>query len=75
MLVIEHALTANGVSCIRIDAKAAKGTAVHQFQTDSGIRALLLHGERENSGLNLTCAKRIMLVEVRVIQLRIVIAL
>ncbi|KAG8938004.1 hypothetical protein FRC00_003878 [Tulasnella sp. 408] len=68
--IIEHALTTNGISCIRIDARAAKRTAVHQFQTDPGIRVLLLHGERENSGLNLTCAKRIMLVEVRVVQPR-----
>ncbi|KAG9045395.1 hypothetical protein FS837_006386 [Tulasnella sp. UAMH 9824] len=61
--IIEHALTTNGISCIRIDAKAAKRTAVHQFQTSPGIQVILLHGERENSGLNLTCAKRIMLVE------------
>ncbi|KIO23592.1 hypothetical protein M407DRAFT_26964 [Tulasnella calospora MUT 4182] len=63
MLVIEHALTTNGISCIRIDANAGKRMAVHQFQTNPSIRVLLLHGERENSGLNLTCAKRIMLVE------------
>ncbi|KAG8904371.1 hypothetical protein FRC01_008755, partial [Tulasnella sp. 417] len=61
--IIEHALAANGISCIRIDANAGKRTAAHQFQTNPAIRVLLLHGERENSGLNLTCAKRIMLVE------------
>ncbi|KAG8974351.1 hypothetical protein FRC05_007512 [Tulasnella sp. 425] len=61
--IIEHALAANGIGCIRIDANAGKRTAAHQFRTNAGIRVLLLHGERENSGLNLTCAKRIMLVE------------
>ncbi|KIO21101.1 hypothetical protein M407DRAFT_29255 [Tulasnella calospora MUT 4182] len=61
--IIEHAMAANGISCIRIDANAGKRTAAYQFQTNPAIRVLLLHGERENSGLNLTCAKRIMLVE------------
>ncbi|KAG8915263.1 hypothetical protein FRC00_006131 [Tulasnella sp. 408] len=61
--IIEHALAANGISCIKIDANAGKRTAAHQFRTSPAIRVLLLHGERENSGLNLTCAKRIMLVE------------
>ncbi|KAG9016567.1 hypothetical protein FRB90_003006 [Tulasnella sp. 427] len=61
--IIEHALAANGVSCVRIDANSGKRSAAHQFQTNPAIRVLLLHGERENSGLNLTCAKRIMLVE------------
>lgn len=40
-----------------------KDNPAHRFQNDPSIRVMLLHGERENSGLNLTVAKRIMLVE------------
>ncbi|KAG8900823.1 hypothetical protein FRB99_005746 [Tulasnella sp. 403] len=61
--IIEHALQANGITCIRIDANGARRNAASVFQTDPNIRVILLHGERENSGLNLTCAKRILLVE------------
>jgi len=33
------------------------------FRTNPDILVLLLHGERENAGLNLTCASRVFLLE------------
>ncbi|KAG8931842.1 hypothetical protein FRC02_002077 [Tulasnella sp. 418] len=62
--IIEHALRANGVTCISIDYdRGASKNAAHEFRTNPGIQVFLLHGEKNNSGLNLTVAKRVMLVE------------
>ncbi|QRW00441.1 RNA recognition motif protein [Ceratobasidium sp. AG-Ba] len=60
--VIEHALKRNNISCIRADGSRAKSDPVQDFR-DQGIQALLLHGERENSGMNITCASQVFLVE------------
>jgi len=65
LFILEHALTANGITCLRIDQRVQKGRdhAAKIFRTDPGILVLLLHGERENAGLNVTCASRVFLVE------------
>ncbi|PIL26140.1 hypothetical protein GSI_11895 [Ganoderma sinense ZZ0214-1] len=63
LLIIEHALRANGVTCLRIDQNTRKTNAAKKFRTDPTISVLLLHGERENAGLNVTCASRVFLVE------------
>ncbi|KLO16506.1 hypothetical protein SCHPADRAFT_823117 [Schizopora paradoxa] len=65
LFILEHALTANGITCLRIDQRVKKGKehAAKKFRTDPGILVLLLHGERENAGLNVTCASRVFLVE------------
>ncbi|KAH9856240.1 SNF2 family N-terminal domain-containing protein [Lenzites betulinus] len=63
LLIIQHALQANGISCLRIDQHTGKKNAAKRFRTDPGISVLLLHGERENAGLNVTCASRVFLVE------------
>lgn len=60
--VIDHALKSNGIPSIRID-KGGKGTAAKLFQKDPGLRVMLLHGERENAGLNIVCASRVFLLE------------
>ncbi|OBZ74793.1 putative ATP-dependent helicase IRC20 [Grifola frondosa] len=61
--IIEHALRRNGISCLRIDQNRSKQNAAKRFRTDPSISVLLLHGERENAGLNVTCASRVFLVE------------
>ncbi|KAI0370965.1 hypothetical protein BV20DRAFT_943332 [Pilatotrama ljubarskyi] len=63
LLIIQHALQANGISCLRIDQNTGKQNAAKRFRTDPSISVLLLHGERENAGLNVTCASRVFLVE------------
>ncbi|KAI0350953.1 hypothetical protein OH77DRAFT_1411940 [Trametes cingulata] len=63
LLIIQHALQANGISCLRIDQHTGKQNAAKRFRTDPTISVLLLHGERENAGLNVTCASRVFLVE------------
>ncbi|KAI0776695.1 SNF2 family N-terminal domain-containing protein [Trametes elegans] len=63
LLIIQHALQANGITCLRIDQNTAKQNAAKRFRTDPSISVLLLHGERENAGLNVTCASRVFLVE------------
>ncbi|KAI0641041.1 SNF2 family N-terminal domain-containing protein [Trametes meyenii] len=63
LLIIQHALHANGISCLRIDQNTGKQNAAKKFRTDPSISVLLLHGERENAGLNVTCASRVFLVE------------
>ncbi|KAG9088075.1 Multiple RNA-binding domain-containing protein 1, partial [Ceratobasidium sp. 370] len=40
----------------------AKSDPLQDFR-DQGIQVLLLHGERENSGMNITCASNVFLVE------------
>ncbi|KAI6007072.1 SNF2 family N-terminal domain-containing protein [Pisolithus albus] len=62
--VIEHALRHNGISSIRLDKTQGKGnSAAKKFRTDPSLQVLLLHGERDNAGLNVTCASRVFLVE------------
>lgn len=61
--IIEHALRLNGVSCLRVDQNTGKRNAAKRFRSDPTIKVLLLHGERENAGLNVTCASRVFLVE------------
>jgi len=64
LFIIEHALLNNNVSCLRVDSgNKAKQTAAHRFSVDPSLHVFLLHGERENVGLNLTCARRVFLVE------------
>ena len=60
--VVDHALKANGIPSIRID-KGGKGSAAKFFDQDPGLRVMLLHGERENAGLNIVCASRVFLLE------------
>ncbi|THG95740.1 hypothetical protein EW026_g5964 [Hermanssonia centrifuga] len=61
--IIDHALKSNGITCLRIDQAKGKQNAAKRFRTNPGIQVLLLHGERENAGLNVTCASRVFLVE------------
>ncbi|KAH9943662.1 SNF2 family N-terminal domain-containing protein [Amylocystis lapponica] len=61
--IIQHALNTNGISCLRIDQHTGRENAAKKFRTDPSISVLLLHGERENAGLNVTCASRVFLVE------------
>jgi len=63
LLIIEHALRTNGILCLRIDQHRGKQDTAKRFRTDPTISVLLLHGERENAGLNVTCASRVFLVE------------
>ncbi|KAI6163980.1 SNF2 family N-terminal domain-containing protein [Pisolithus thermaeus] len=62
--IIEHALRHNGIPSIRLDKSQGKAnSAAKKFRTDPSLRVLLLHGERDNAGLNVTCASRVFLVE------------
>ncbi|KAH7925001.1 hypothetical protein BV22DRAFT_1034512 [Leucogyrophana mollusca] len=61
--IIEHALNYNGIPCLRIDQGKGKDSATKKFRTDPELLVLLLHGERDNAGLNVTCASRVFLVE------------
>ncbi|KAK7679996.1 hypothetical protein QCA50_016942 [Cerrena zonata] len=61
--IIQHALKANSISCLQIDQNYGKENAAKRFRTDPTIEVLLLHGERENAGLNITCVSRVILVE------------
>ncbi|KZO97524.1 hypothetical protein CALVIDRAFT_562880 [Calocera viscosa TUFC12733] len=58
--IIARALLENGISCIRVEAGR---NAAREFRLDPACRVLLLHGERENAGLNVTCANRVFLLE------------
>ncbi|TFK67239.1 hypothetical protein BDN72DRAFT_843332 [Pluteus cervinus] len=61
--IVEAALHDNGVACLRIDQKSKGEVAAKRFKNDPDIHVLLLHGERENAGLNITCASRVFLME------------
>ncbi|KAF7309597.1 SNF2 family helicase [Mycena indigotica] len=63
LYIAERALKANGISFIRIDQNRKGQAAITTFATSSDIEVLLLHGERENAGLNVTCASRVFLLE------------
>ncbi|KAG1857719.1 SNF2 family N-terminal domain-containing protein [Suillus subalutaceus] len=63
--IIEHALNCNGILYLRLDHAKGKGkdSGAKKFRTDPALQVLLLHGERDNAGLNVTCASRVFLVE------------
>ncbi|KAK0216540.1 SNF2 family N-terminal domain-containing protein [Armillaria nabsnona] len=62
--ILQRALTDNAIQCLRIDQGRTKGNnASKRFKSEPDIRVLLLHGERENAGLNITCASRVFLLE------------
>ncbi|KAJ7460553.1 SNF2 family N-terminal domain-containing protein [Mycena latifolia] len=63
LYIVERALLENGISCLRIDQNRKGITAVKKFAESDDIDVLLLHGERENAGLNITCASRVFLLE------------
>ncbi|KAF8196665.1 SNF2 family N-terminal domain-containing protein [Mycena galopus ATCC 62051] len=63
LFIVERALQENGILCLRIDQKSKGIPAVKQFASSEDINVLLLHGERENAGLNITCASRVFLLE------------
>ncbi|KAI0298963.1 SNF2 family N-terminal domain-containing protein [Multifurca ochricompacta] len=48
---------------LRIDSRDHKQDAAARFRNDPDILVLLLHGERQNAGLNVTCASRVFLLE------------
>ncbi|KAF8343895.1 SNF2 family N-terminal domain-containing protein [Cantharellus anzutake] len=60
--IISHALTSNGIRHLKIDS-SAKSNAVRLFSSDESISVLLLHGERDNAGLNIIAAKYVFLLE------------
>ncbi|KDQ23693.1 hypothetical protein PLEOSDRAFT_1048636 [Pleurotus ostreatus PC15] len=61
--ILQRALNDNDIPSIRIDQKKGHNSAAKRFRTDPDILVLLLHGERENAGLNVTCASRVFLLE------------
>ncbi|KAJ7050573.1 SNF2 family N-terminal domain-containing protein [Mycena amicta] len=63
LFIVERALKANGISSLRIDQNRKGKTAVSKFASEDDLEVLLLHGERENAGLNVTVASRVFLLE------------
>ncbi|THH28194.1 hypothetical protein EUX98_g5996 [Antrodiella citrinella] len=61
--IIFYALQQNGIKALRGDQNNGKRNSAKIFRTDPSYSVLLLHGERENAGLNVTCASRVILVE------------
>ncbi|TRM58251.1 SNF2 family N-terminal domain-containing protein [Schizophyllum amplum] len=59
LFILQNAMRENGIPCLRID----QADAANKFRTDPTMQVLLLHGERENAGLNVTCASRVFLLE------------
>ncbi|KAL1692669.1 SNF2 family N-terminal domain-containing protein [Schizophyllum commune] len=59
LFILQNAMKENDIPCLRID----QADAANKFRTDPNIQVLLLHGERENAGLNVTCASRVFLLE------------
>ncbi|THH04137.1 hypothetical protein EW145_g5749 [Phellinidium pouzarii] len=57
LYILQHALTENGIKWLRVDQRRGKQNAAKVFKTDPQIRVLLLHGERENAGLNVTAMR------------------
>ncbi|KAG7085953.1 hypothetical protein E1B28_003481 [Marasmius oreades] len=63
LTIVQQALIQNGIQSIRIDRGVRGEGPVKRFKTNPEILVLLLHGERENAGLNITCASRVFLLE------------
>ncbi|KAF9064876.1 SNF2 family N-terminal domain-containing protein [Rhodocollybia butyracea] len=63
LTILERALHENGIISIRIDRGTRGEGPVKKFKSHPEISVLLLHGERENAGLNVTCASRVFLLE------------
>ncbi|KAF8630101.1 hypothetical protein AX17_005497 [Amanita inopinata Kibby_2008] len=63
LYIVQYALQENGIQCLRIDQKRKGKSAAEKFKSDPDVSVLLLHGERENAGLNITCASRVFLLE------------
>ncbi|KAG9310910.1 putative E3 ubiquitin-protein ligase [Chiua virens] len=65
LAIVEHALHVNDIPCLRLDRNQGKGKdgGATRFRTDPTLQVLLLHGERDNAGLNFTCASRVFLLE------------
>ncbi|PFH49282.1 hypothetical protein AMATHDRAFT_148016 [Amanita thiersii Skay4041] len=63
LYIVQLALRDNGIHCLRIDQNRKGLSAAKKFKSDPNIQVLLLHGERENAGLNITCASRVFLLE------------
>ncbi|KAJ3979079.1 P-loop containing nucleoside triphosphate hydrolase protein [Lentinula detonsa] len=63
LAIVEHALRDNGIHSIRIDRGIRGDGPVKKFKANPEISVLLLHGERENASLNITCASRVFLLE------------
>ncbi|KAJ3552362.1 hypothetical protein NP233_g12900 [Leucocoprinus birnbaumii] len=61
--IVQAALFHNGIRSLRIDQNSKGDGAAKIFRKDPEVSVLLLHGERENAGLNLTCASRVFLLE------------
>ncbi|PVF98205.1 hypothetical protein CPB86DRAFT_825898 [Serendipita vermifera] len=61
--IIANALSQNEIEYISIDSVGRKGNSVRKFEEDPDIQVLLLHGERDVSGLNITCACRCIIIE------------
>ncbi|KZT19573.1 hypothetical protein NEOLEDRAFT_1159005 [Neolentinus lepideus HHB14362 ss-1] len=61
--IVQHALENNGIPCLRIDQSKGKKNAAKMFKDQPELLVLLLHGERENAGLNVTCASRVFMLE------------
>ncbi|KAF8731589.1 hypothetical protein AX14_004659 [Amanita brunnescens Koide BX004] len=63
LYIVQYALQENGINCLRIDQRSKGQSAANKFKSDPTISVLLLHGEKENAGLNITCASRVFLLE------------
>ncbi|TFK50586.1 hypothetical protein OE88DRAFT_1631458 [Heliocybe sulcata] len=61
--IVQHALENNAIPCLRIDQNRGKNNAAKMFKDRPELLVLLLHGERENAGLNVTCASRVFMLE------------
>lgn len=61
--IISDAFQRNGIKYIRIDTVGKTANPIRDFETDPRMQVLLLHGEKDVSGLNVTCACRCMIVE------------
>ncbi|GAA5942532.1 E3 ubiquitin-protein ligase IRC20 [Sporobolomyces koalae] len=65
-LLIE-ACTRNGVQYVRLEGSNVRGSkreqVVHEFAQDPNIAVFFLHTRSQSAGLNLTCARYMMLVE------------
>ncbi|KAF9520467.1 hypothetical protein BS47DRAFT_1378692 [Hydnum rufescens UP504] len=61
--IVSHALNANGIQYLHINSFRAQSNPAREFCNNSKYQVLLLHGERDSAGLNLTVAKQVFLLE------------